>query len=168
MKKGKQIIKLCSSFWQSEAKYWWGSENFFGEMKQPVGEMKQLVGEMKQFFGEMKQILWGNEAKWWGNEAKSVGEMPHRQSEITPSSSPSPSPSWWCHQTRSSPATSGEIFVWPEREGRSKDGHRCLCQVGQQISSTGWVYSTASPHKDISKAYRSIGFYIFRCFLTAG
>ena len=53
-------------------------------MKQSVGEMKQLVGEMKQFVGEMKQIWWGNEAKWWANEAKSDGEMPHRQSEITP------------------------------------------------------------------------------------
>ena len=49
---------------------------FIGEMKQSVGDMKQIVGEMKQFFGEMKQIR-------LGNEAKSVGEMPHRQSEIT-------------------------------------------------------------------------------------
>ena len=56
-------------------------------MKQSVGEMKQLVGEMKQFVGEMKQIWWGNEAKWWANEAKSDGEMPHRQSEITPTKS---------------------------------------------------------------------------------
>ena len=54
-------------------------------MKQLVGGMKQFVGEMKQFVGEMKQIWWGNEAKWWAIEAKSDGEMPHRQSEITPS-----------------------------------------------------------------------------------
>ena len=54
-------------------------------MKRSVGEMKQTVGETKQFVGEMKQIWWGDEATWWGNEAKCVGEMPHRQSEITPS-----------------------------------------------------------------------------------
>ena len=43
-------------FWQSDTKQCWGSENFFGEMKQSVGDMKQIVGEMKQFCGEMKQI----------------------------------------------------------------------------------------------------------------
>ena len=76
---------LAFYVWQSDTKCVGEVRNCVGEMKRSVGEMKQTVGETKRFVGEMKQIWWGDEATWWGNEAKCVGEMPHRQSEITPS-----------------------------------------------------------------------------------
>ena len=79
--------------------------NCVGEMKRSVGEMKQTVGETKRFVGEMKQIWWGDEATWWGNEAKCVGEMPHRQSEITPPSWSERGCRWRCRRWRS-------IILW--------------------------------------------------------
>ena len=89
--------------WQSDTKCVGEVRNCVGEMKRSVGEMKQSVGEMKQtvgetkrFVGDMKQIWWGNEATWWVNEAKCVGEMPHRQSEITPVETIAMALEHWC------------------------------------------------------------------------
>ena len=60
-------------------------------MKQFFGDMKQIFGEVNQFFWEIKQI--DGELKQNDGEMKQdvLGEMPHRQSEITISPSLSPS-----------------------------------------------------------------------------
>ena len=72
--------------WETVLGKW---SDLLGKWSKLLGKRSDLLGKWSKFDGEMKQIWWGDEATWWGNEAKCVGEMPHRQSEITPISASS-------------------------------------------------------------------------------